>query len=163
MRTVVLVVEHNDGGTVGFVLNQQTDHRVAELVQGLPSLTNMAYQGGPVELQSFHYIHRYKHIQDCVEIQKGLYWGGDFEQICQEIVTEKIDADGIRFFVGYSGWAPSQLDAELNEKSWIVGDLDAEQILNQKIPDAEMWKLSIRSKGGSDSLLANSPIYPNLN
>ena len=65
--------------------------------------------------------------------------------------------------MGYSGWATDQLEAELEEKSWIVGDLDAEHIFNQDIQDSELWKLAIRSKGGTDSLLANSPIYPNLN
>ncbi len=65
--------------------------------------------------------------------------------------------------MGYSGWATSQLQAELEENSSILGDLDAKHIFNQDIQDGELWKLAIRSKGGTDDLLANSPIYPNLN
>ena len=65
--------------------------------------------------------------------------------------------------MGYSGWATSQLQAELEENSSILGDLDAKYIFNQDIQDGELWKLAIRSKGGTDDLLANSPIYPNLN
>ena len=163
MRSVVLVAEDDKNGTVGFVLNQQTTHRVDSIVEGIQGLNNLAYQGGPVELQSFHYIHNYKHIAGCHAIKDGIYWGGDFEQICAEIIAGTIDPKGIKFFVGYSGWATGQLEAELEEKSWIVGDLDAEHIFNQDIQDAELWKLAIRSKGGTDSLLANSPIYPNLN
>ncbi|MDC1394936.1 YqgE/AlgH family protein [Bacteroidia bacterium] len=162
-RSVVILTEHSDVTTFGFVLNQKTDFAVNLVIDELPTVHSNIYQGGPVELETFHYLHNYPHIEDAIEIGPKIYWGGNFIQIHTGIRNGELDADQFKFFVGYSGWAPGQLEVELAEKAWIVGDLDAKYIFDKSIADDDLWKHAIRGTGGKNSLLANSPKDPKLN
>ncbi|PCJ66707.1 MAG: hypothetical protein COA58_04410 [Bacteroidetes bacterium] len=162
-RTVILITDHEDHGTVGFVLNQKTDFAVNMLLKELPNVNSTVFQGGPVDLESFNFIHSYGHITGAIEISNNLYWNGDFKQIQDELKDGSLDANNFKFFIGYSGWAPGQLAAELAEKSWIVGELESNYILSSEKEDKDLWKHAIRGIGGEDSLLANSPLDPNLN
>ena len=74
-----------------------------------------------------------------------------------------MDPKNIKFFIGYSGWGPHQLDDELTENAWHVGNLESQDIFDSSIDYQDLWKLAIRNLGGQVSLLANSPVDPNLN
>ena len=162
-RSVILITEHESHGTIGYVLNQKTDFAVNMMIGGLDTVSQSAYQGGPVELDSLHYIHTYPEITNSAEILPGVYWSGSFEEVCQGITEGKFLAENFKFLVGYSGWALGQLDAELKEKTWLVSQLSAEVIFDSSIADIDLWKHAIRSIGGKDALLANSPEDPFLN
>ena len=162
-RSVILITEHATHGTIGYVLNQRTDYAMNMLIENLDMVNQSAYQGGPVELESLHYIHQYPEITNSVEILPGVYWSGSFDEVCQGIKEGVLVAENFKFFVGYSGWAPGQLAAELDEKAWLVSQLNAETIFDATIADKDLWKHAIRSIGGVDSLLANSPDDPFLN
>ena len=79
-RSVVLLTEHNDMGTLGFVLNQPIKTHLHELFQDLDSEIKIPlYKGGPVQLETLHFIHTDVTLKDtAVEILPGLYFGGDF-------------------------------------------------------------------------------------
>jgi putative transcriptional regulator len=53
-RSVILITEHNEKGSIGYVLNQRTEYAVNSLVAGLDKVNHNAYQGGPVDLDSLH-------------------------------------------------------------------------------------------------------------
>lgn len=162
-RSVILITEHEDAGSVGYVLNQRTDLAVNMLIDRLSMVNNSAYQGGPVELDSLHYLHAYPEVSGCVKVMDGVYWSGDFDEVCEGLLTGKMTQKNFCFLVGYSGWSAGQLKDELAQKSWIVGDLDASYIFDQNIPDDELWKIALRNQGGTDALLANAPDDPLLN
>ncbi len=162
-RSVILITEHESHGTIGYVLNQQTDFAVNVLIEGLDMVHQYAYQGGPVELESLHYIHTYPEISKSTEVLPGVYWSGSFDEVCQGLIEGRFLAENFKFFVGYSGWSPGQLDAELAEKTWLVSELTPEVIFDTTIADKDLWKHAIRSVGGKDALLANSPEDPFLN
>ena len=122
-RTVVLITEHNSEGTVGFVLNQKTDFTVDLLVPELDTVPNPVYQGGPVDIESFHFIHSCDQIPKAIELSEGLYWSGDFEFTAKGLLDGSLDPADFKFFIGYSGWAPEQLEDELKERAWVVGDI----------------------------------------
>ena len=61
-RSVILITEHESHGTIGYVLNQKTDFAVNMIIGGLDTVSQSTYQGGPVELESLHYIHTYPEI-----------------------------------------------------------------------------------------------------
>ena len=162
-RSVVLLVEHNEEGSVGFVLNQRTDLAVNMVMEELSSVSTSLFQGGPVEQDRLNYIHTFSDIEGSDEVAPGVFFGGSFEDIMQGIDVGKFDKEKFKFFVGYSGWAPGQLEAELREKSWIVAKLKAEDIIDSDLVDNELWKKAIQLSGGKNVLLVNSPDAPYLN
>lgn len=162
-RSVVFITEHSEAGTLGYVLNQRTDLTVDTVMPELGAADVPLFQGGPVDLESFHYLHRYSEIEGSTHVSGNIYWGGDFEQVKLGLETGVYDKENFIFLVGYSGWAEGQLAMELEERSWIVGELSEDLIFDRTIDDSDLWKHAIRRVDGDDSLLANSPINPYLN
>lgn len=161
-RTVVLLCEHNEDGSFGFVLNKPSILKLNEVMDELGTLDSVVYVGGPVQQDTLHYIHRNTSINNAVEIQSNIYWGGDFELVLSGIDTRQIVSDDFRFFLGYSGWGPGQLEAELQEDSWIVCDFVTDNLLFDTEPQ-EMWKRALANMGGRFSVYSNYPIDPRLN
>lgn len=161
-RTVILLCEHNEQGSFGFVLNQKIETNLNDLTEGKFYTNNEIFVGGPVQQNTLHFIHRLGDlIENSVEIIKGLYWGGDFEQTQSLVNTGVIQTKDIRFFLGYSGWGVGQLDSELEQKSWIVTESKADFILDT---EAEaLWRLILKNMGGKYKQLSNYPIDPRLN
>ena len=162
-RSVILMTDHNEEGSVGFVLNQKSDHLVNQLVPDLPHIDLPVFVGGPVELDGLHCIHSYSSIDESVSLKKNLFWSGDFGQIIEGLKSGEYEQSRFKFFMGYSGWAKGQLLSEISEKSWIIGDIPSKIIFNNEMMDKDLWKYAIRLKGGKDALLANSPANPLLN
>ena len=90
-----------------------------------------------------------------------IFWGGNFESLKELLNNEKIKTSDIRFFLGYSGWGKKQLDEEMNQNSWFVGDNDFENIFS--VDDGDLWKNKLLQKGGNYKLWANAPSNFNLN
>ncbi len=162
-RTVVLITEYGNEGTVGYVLNQKTELTVDMLMPDLEMVGNSVFNGGPVEIESFHYIHTYKEIEGAVDIGQGMYWSGSFEEVVAGLIDGSFEAKNFKFFIGYSGWAEGQLEAELKEEAWVVADLDKTLIFNVDLQDKKLWQLAMQGLGGEFAILANSPINPQLN
>lgn len=162
-RSVILMTDHNEEGSVGFVLNQKSDHLISHLVPDLSHIDLPVFVGGPVELDGLHCIHSYPDIDDSVFLKKELFWSGDFGQIIEGLKSGYYDPSRFKFFMGYSGWASNQLESEIDEKSWIIGDIPTKIIFNHEMMDKDLWKYAIQLKGGKDALLANSPANPLLN
>ncbi|MFK7773629.1 MAG: YqgE/AlgH family protein, partial [Saprospiraceae bacterium] len=79
-RSVVLICEHKEDGSLGFILNKSLKMKINELISGFPDIESIVYYGGPVQTDTIHYIHNAGHLfEDSQEIAKGIYWGGDFE------------------------------------------------------------------------------------
>jgi putative transcriptional regulator len=162
-RSVVLLVEHNEEGSVGFVLNQRTDLAVNMVMEELSSVTTSLFQGGPVEQDRLNYIHTREDIEGSDEILPGIYFGGQFEHILTALDQGIYNTKEFKFFIGYSGWAPGQLASEIEEKSWIVASLNSQDIIDHDLIENDLWKKAIQRSGGKNILLANSPDAPYLN
>src|ERR1700757_4931760 len=81
-RTVILICENNDSGTVGFVLNKPSILTLDSVLFDIQDFKEMLYVGGPVSQDSLHFIYRNnQQVEDSVEIGENLYWGGNFEQL----------------------------------------------------------------------------------
>ena len=119
-RSVILLVDHDDQGTMGFVLNETTALHLTDALQGeWPKLP--LFIGGPVGQDTLFYLHKRPDlIPDSVEIGTDLYWGGDFASMKTALQNQHILAHEIRFFVGYAGWSADQLKQELDEGSWAI-------------------------------------------
>jgi putative transcriptional regulator len=162
MRSVVFICENKDEGSFGFVLNKHYDFTLDELINGVDDLHIPVYLGGPVQMDTIHFLHQYPAtIPGGFEIADGIFWGGDFETAIGLIRSGKIDMNNIRFFIGYSGWGSGQLADEMKERSWLVGEASRKLIFHQKID--EIWKDALRNLGGDYEMMVNFPIDPQLN
>jgi putative transcriptional regulator len=160
-RSVVLLCEHNPEGSFGFVLNQSSNLRLGDVIEGV-YVDFPLYIGGPVEQNTLHFIHRLGDMIDhTVEIGNGIYWSGDFESLRTLINIGKISENDIRLFLGYSGWGTGQLDAELGNNSWILSDIDAATIFDSS--PQQFWRIVLKKKGGDFKVLSNYPTDPRLN
>ena len=131
-KTVILITEHSENGSVGFILNKQLSLNIQELIANFPTKLNLK-EGGPVETDSVFFIHTYPDlINNSISIKDGLFWGGDFEDIIQGFNNEEIKKNEIAFFLGYSGWEKNQLIDEIKEGSWITHGINLKNF-NSKI------------------------------
>lgn len=161
-RSVVLLAEHNDEGSVGFILNKPLDYQITDLVTEI-LIPFKVYNGGPVEQDNLYFIHKVPHlIANSVEISDGIYWGGDFEKTIALINDKVISENDIRFFLGYSGWSSLQLKEELSSNSWIVVKNEYESQIIQKSSVA-FWREKMLELGGDYLLWSNAPENPSLN
>lgn len=162
-RTVVLICDHNDQGSVGFVLNRYADIKLADVVDDFTDYENILYVGGPVEQNTMHFLHKIPHdLEGSLPLSEGIAWGGDFEKLKFLVNTKQIEIEGVRFFLGYSGWAPGQLEKEINENSWIVYKPDnLIEIWDMEATD--LWRKILKKMGGKFKIMSNYPIDPRLN
>lgn len=81
-RSVILICEHADHGTTGFILNKPLDMKIHELIADFPESKAPVHIGGPVAVDSVHYLHNVGDLlENSLEVSPGIYWGGDFEKL----------------------------------------------------------------------------------
>ncbi|MEM8583474.1 MAG: YqgE/AlgH family protein [Bacteroidota bacterium] len=155
-RTALLLVEHNEEGTVGFVLNRPVNMRVDELIQDFPEFDASVFYGGPVQTDTVHFLHRMGDLlEESFEVFPGVFWGGNFDKLKFLIERELITDRDIRFFVGYSGWSAGQLKSELSYGSWVTAPMDINYLFKSK-PDA-LWAQVMGNKGNVYKVIADMP------
>ncbi len=162
-RTVVLLVENQFDGVVGYVLNQKSDLLLKDLVPECWDANMHVYVGGPVSTDTLHFVHCIPHIIiGGSDLGNGLFWGGDFDNLKTQINNYQVKDSDIKFFIGYSGWSKSQLINELKSNSWIVSDkYNSEMIFEES--EEKIWKESVLNMGTKYAHIINFPEDPTLN
>lgn len=161
-RSVVMICENRSDGAVGFILNKTVDMNIGDLIADFPEFESRVNFGGPVATDTIHYVHNVGDLlEGSTEITRGVYWGGDFEQLKFLIRTEVIKTSNVRFFVGYSGWSEGQLEEELEYGSWVVGDMHANYAFKAK--QNQLWKTALDNKGERYTVIARMDELPSLN
>lgn len=160
-RSVVLVTEHNEKGTMGFILNRKLAIKTAQAVEDFPEFDNTLFYGGPVSTELLFYIHSLGNmLEGSIEIMDGIYMGGDFETLKELMRQGKVTPAQIRFFAGYSGWSAGQLKNELKQNAWIV-TLGRKKFVMKE--NSNLWKNILKELGGKYSMVADFPEDPTLN
>ncbi len=164
-RTVVLIVEHNDDGALGLVLNRPSESTAADVVPELDELLDGDSEddsallvGGPVAPDSVIVLAEFEDPDRAAVISFGRIG-----------VVGVSTGDGAappellhrRAFAGHAGWGPGQLDAELDRGDWILEAARAEDAFTGE-PEA-LWERVLERKGGSYALVARMPDDPSLN
>ena len=158
-RTVVLVVEHNEEGALGLVLNRPSASQVGEVVPQLAQLVEPdedVLVGGPVQPGSVIVLADFLDPEDAALIA--------FDRV--GVMGADADPDGLevrcaRAFAGHAGWGPGQLDDELERGDWI---LEPAVHADAFTPDPEeLWSEVLLRKGGSYALVARMPPDPSQN
>jgi putative transcriptional regulator len=158
-KTVVLVAHHDDDGAMGLVLSRPSDVAAAEavpLLEGLPGAEGPVFVGGPVQPEAFMVLAEFEDVEEAAApIMNDLgFMPADTE-------PDDLSIKRLRLFAGYSGWSAGQLEAELEEPSWIVVDAETDDAFADD-PD-ELWRTVLHRKGGPFSLMENMPFDPEMN
>ena len=161
-RSVVLITEHNEEGSLGFVLNNPIDFNVIEIISDFPSIDALVGVGGPVRTDTIHYLHSLGElVPESEHVFEDLFWGGDFDVIKSLILEGGINRTQIRFFVGFSSWHEGQLERELSEDSWMVTKLDRDSIMS--ISKNELWEQVLKKEDSQYQMWTKYPENPLMN
>jgi putative transcriptional regulator len=142
-RSVVLVTQSPDGGTVGFIVNRPGRRSLAQILPDnelLKRFTEPLYLGGPVEAAGLFALIRTKDNP-----QGALRVLGDVSFALDPAVVEivlRTPPERVRFFNGYAGWAPGQLAAELERGGWYVLNADADTVFRKDMD--KLWEELVR-------------------
>lgn len=144
-RAVVLVLEHTEDGAMGVVLNRPSDTAVAEAVPDLATVAGadaVVHVGGPVNPES---VLALAELDGTLE----LLGAGDTD----------LEPSRVRVFAGYAGWAPGQLDGEIEAEAWITTSAEPDDAF----AEGDLWPEVLQRKGGAYALMATMPVDPTLN
>ena len=160
-RAVVLITEYSKQGAVGFVLNKPIDISLNEILADFPDFRAKVYVGGPVAKDTVHFLHTLGElVPNSVHVKDNIYWGGDFESL-KELINEGIvKLSQVRFFLGYSGWSPNQLEDEIKENAWLVTEVESKKIMSA---DKDIWKKTLNDLGEKYQIWSNFPENPAMN
>lgn len=159
-RTVVLITEHAEEGTMGIVLNRSAELAVADVV---PELAGVAvdetlFVGGPVQPQAIVLLAEFSDPDAAAWIVAADVGLAAAERDLDDLAAAVRRG---RLYAGYSGWGPGQLEAELEIDSWIIEPpLPAELFPDD--PES-LWSDVLARKGGQYALLARMPADPSVN
>ncbi|SHI81462.1 YqgE/AlgH family protein [Algibacter luteus] len=161
-RSIVLLADHTDQGSIGFILNKPLEYNINDLIPEVEA-TFKVYNGGPVEQDNLYFIHKVPQlIPNSIEISLGIYWGGDFSKVAELIKDGTLQENDIKFFLGYSGWDSSQLENELKANSWVVTENIYKKNIIEKNYES-FWKEKMLEFGGEYSIWSNAPENPSYN
>jgi len=163
-RSVILLVQHHlEDGSLGFILNQKTAARVSDVLNSVAFQDFPLYLGGPVAQDRLFFIHRCNdRLEGGVLIAKDIYWGGDMENLYSLVQDKIIQSHEVKFFLGYAGWEPNQLQKEIHQNSWAVHN-NYSPLLALKEDGEALWKAALLSMGPKYAHVVNFPSYPELN
>ncbi|HBV14073.1 YqgE/AlgH family protein [Chryseobacterium carnipullorum] len=160
-RSVVLIVEHNESGAFGLILNKKNS-QMSSKFKNFFDFKIEVYDGGPVENDKVFFIVKEKKVTEIYsEINKEFYITEDIESIISAVLNKELSIHDVKIFSGYSGWAAEQLNEEVLRKMWTVVDV---YNLDYTLPnDQTLWKSIMQNLGGEYLLWANSPEDISLN
>lgn len=160
-RSVVLVIDHNENGAFGLILNRK-NREVSENVANIFGFPVDVYEGGPVENDKIFFIVKgIPQNEYHMSVNDEFYLTEDSENMISEILNGNIDVEQIKVFSGYSGWAAQQLETEVQKKYWTIVDI---YNLDYTIPnDHTLWKSIMQNLGGEFLIWANAPADVSMN
>lgn len=160
-QSLILLTELNDEGAIGFVINHPVRLKMQDLFPDFPVFKARISLGGPVSTNSIQYIYRnMEPLPGSMPILDDLHWGGDFDLLQENISLGLLNQKDILFFLGYSGWAPDQLEKEIEENNWLVAELNSSEILSAS---RKSWSEILKKQGNKYKAWANFPILPEMN
>lgn len=160
-RSVVLIIDHNEEGAFGLILNKK-NKLLSEEARKLNTFSNDIFEGGPVENNKTFLIVKGQPVTNhFIDINGEYYVTEDVESVAKSIFEGTIETENLKVFSGYSGWSAQQLESEISRKMWTVVDV---YNLDYTLPnDHNLWKNIMQNLGGEFLLWANAPEDVSLN
>jgi putative transcriptional regulator len=162
-RSVILLCEHNPGGSFGLVINKPLNVQLPEEITASQELTNPnigILSAGTIQPSQMMLLHSDSSIPDqTLKICEGVFLGGDLEFL-QEHLSNK-EGPHIRLCFGYSAWGAGQLEREFLAGAWFLHP--ASELFVFHTPPQKVWRSVLRSMGGKYATLAMIPDDLSLN
>lgn len=140
-KTVVLLIQHDEFGSVGLVINRPTDMAPVEVlpdIAGLGQFRGKLYVGGPVEAYAVMMLIRSDRVPpDAEHVFDDVYASGS-QELLREMVESGESAGRVRLYAGYAGWVPGQLEAEIRRGSWTVVTAAEQHVFSAE--PGSIWK-----------------------
>lgn len=155
-RSVVYMLEHNDQGAVGVVLNRpgrETSIDGLDEWMGRLSPPHVVFTGGPVEVDALIALAAADGPDD--EAWSDLHGGIGTVDLSIDPDDVAADVSRVRIFRGYAGWGPLQLEGELAAGAWMVLDAEADDLFTTE--PSGLWRDVLRRQGGRTAWVANAP------
>lgn len=153
-RTVVLMIEHSDTGSLGLVLNRPSTVTLGELGEGQGLTvapvrkTDVVFVGGPVEPHRGFVLHENSGIDEKHEVVPGLYLSVTLDALGPLLLEPD---RRLRFCLGYAGWGPNQVEAEIAQGAWLFTEALKESVLGTE--PGQLWETTLRSMGVDPAML----------
>ncbi len=145
-KTVVLIISYDDHGTVGLIVNRQSDVPVAALLAGVKDAKDrkdMAFSGGPVEPKSVLALLRARIGPKGAQRVAGDIWAILDQDLLESTLAAHVGGDRLRFYVGYAGWGPGQLEAEMEAGAWRALHSNSDTVFDA-MPET-LWERVLRT------------------
>ncbi len=153
-RSVVLMIEHGDTGSMGLIVNRGAPLTLGELARGqsLKIATELTQQpvfvGGPVEPHRGFILHDDETILEKHTVLPGLHLSVTLDALGALLERPHVN---LRFCLGYAGWGPRQLEGEMATGSWLFAEATANALLTGD--PAQLWDVTLRGMGVDPAML----------
>lgn len=161
-RSVILVINHTIESSMGIILNMPIPQSLNEIIPEFKDLPEIPlFRGGPLGDDILFFVHTRADIPSALPITDNLFLNGDFQTMKEYITSGLLSLDEVRFFLGYTGWGPQQLNLELKENTWLLANKTPEYIL--KHTPYTLWKDTLSELGPKQKLWSRFPSNPSYN
>ncbi|MBN9687261.1 YqgE/AlgH family protein [Corallococcus interemptor] len=153
-RSVILMIEHGETGSMGLVVNRGAPLTLGELARGqsmdisTDRVSQPVFVGGPVEPQRGFVLHDDESVAEKHSVLPGLYLSVTLDALGPLLQRT---SPRVRFCLGYAGWGPKQLENEIAAGSWLYADATADAVLGQD--PAKLWDATLRGLGVDPAML----------
>ena len=162
-RSVVLLCEHNPGGSFGLIINKPLNMEFPNELLSLEKQSNpniAILSGGNLQLNQMILLHSSPSVpEQALEICEGVFLGGNLEFLQKEMA--EMHGPYIRLCFGYMAWGPDQLEKEVLSSSWLLHPANAEYVF--KTPPESIWSSILQNMGGKYATLSIIPEDLSLN
>ncbi len=173
-RAVVLMIDHDEEGAFGLVVNRPSPFTLGEVVEGMddsPASSIPVYVGGPVQQNALFVLHEERPAEtvsdDAVEQPvEGVAFEPATQPLMDWLKSEwgelpEAERPAVRFYVGYSGWASGQLEGELEADAWVVLRATREIVFH---PDPQKaWAEVLARTGPLYQIILQTGFKPSMN
>ncbi|WP_255460194.1 YqgE/AlgH family protein [Lacibacter sediminis] len=138
-KVAIVITEHNEKGTIGYVFNQLFPRKFNELEEFKHSIPVPLYAGGPVQTDMLYFMHcRPDLIADGQQVANNVHMGGDFKKAVQLLNSRELPVADVRLYIGYCGWDVNEFEAEIAEGSWQLTNASVDLVFSTSTESA--WK-----------------------
>ena len=145
-QTVILIIAHGPMGSSGLIINRPTETRLSRALPDIKELVDWPdplYVGGPVSRDRMvMLLQRRDPLQSAMPIFDDVYFSESLDELTDLLSRQPVPANTFRMYAGYAGWAPNQLQAELDRGDWKVIRAYSEVIFGEEYE--KVWPDMIR-------------------